>query len=139
MTTLTVTVALKEVTSKKSPWTLHGVIVAVETIYPAERGLVGSSVVIQYAGRILPNQVLKQGLLFTVDVPISEVNALLDARVAGALPLHLPVVAISPMKEPCVRVPISLLTELRGQVAATEMSRQAITSIWKSNASKTNT
>jgi hypothetical protein len=75
--------------------------------------------------------VLKAGILFRLGLPIESANLALDEIADGKNSvLKVQPDLIRPMAEPSVRVPLSLLRELRGQEAGMEMSRRALVKAW---------
>jgi hypothetical protein len=97
----------------------------------AERALVGTTVIVEYSGILLPNMVIRTGILFRLSIPLDKVNAALDEVAEGKeASISVAPEIIRPMAEPCARVPLSLLRELRGQESGTEMSRRALVKTW---------
>ena len=83
--------------------------------------------------KAVPHQIppLRKGSLFTCSVGHDVVEYLLNCALVGEID-ETPVVTsgIQPVHEPCVRVPLSVLRELRGQEGTTEAARSAIVSVW---------
>lgn len=112
-------------------WTVDARIVNVVTRFSAEMALVGLPLRVEYAGYLLPRMSLRSGLLFRVGIPISVAEGALDAVAEGKEPVvACTATNVKSMAEPCVRVPLSLLKELRGQEARGERSRQALVRTW---------
>lgn len=106
-------------------------VVDVHTRVISERALVGSVLDVEYSGVLLPNMILKTGILFRMSVPLDKLNEALDTIANGAEPtIVLTPEIIRPMAEPCARVPLSLLRELRGQEPNTERVRRALVKTW---------
>ena len=94
--------------------------------------LTGIAINLQYSGPILTNLSIRSGILFRLSVPGLEVEKALLA-VANEEEPEIVVTepeVIRPMNEPCVRVPLSILRELRGQEAGIEYSRRALVRTW---------
>ena len=100
---------------RKHQWTIKARVVRVVAQVPAEKALTGLVLNITYNGPLVPNLSIHPGILFRVSIPLADAEKALD-EVA--------------MPEPCARVPLSLLQELRGQEAGTEFSRRAIMRFW---------
>lgn len=112
---------------------IKGRIIDVSAQVLGERALVGSVVQISYSGNLLPNMVIKVGILFRVSLPLETANAALDDIANGVPPeytISFTPNLIRPMTEPCVRVPLSLLRDLRGQESFAEMTRRALIKTW---------
>jgi hypothetical protein len=94
--------------------------------------LTGTIVNLSYSGPILTNLSIRSGILFRLAMPAVEVEKALLAVARDEEPevsVKEPEV-IRPMNEPCVRVPLSILRELRGQEAGIEYSRRALVRTW---------
>lgn len=125
------TVCITSVSRKRKGTLIKGRIVDVQARAPAEKALVSAPVEVDYQGVLLPNMVVRSGILFRLGIPLEDANQALDLIADGQDPvLRLSPEVIRPMSEPCPRVPLSLLRELRGQEAGTEMSRRALLKIW---------
>lgn len=112
-------------------WSMKAVVTSVVAKVPAERALIGQRLHLSYDGVLLAQLALKRGILFRVQVPLALANDALDALANGApKPIEFQPAFIRPMDEPCVRVPLSLLRELRGQEIGTEYGRRALVSLW---------
>ena len=90
----------------------------------------------------LPRQMppLRKGSLFVCSVEQSLIEYLLECVLSYMVP-DAPLVTsdIQPVSEPCVRVPLSVLRELRGQEGTIEATRSAIVSVWnKKSTGETN-
>jgi hypothetical protein len=116
---------------QRKTWAVDAIIAGVVAKVPAERALMGQRMHLRYDGVLLAQLALKRGILFQVQAPLALVNAALDLIAEGKeAPLRFQPLFIRPMAEPCVRVPLSLLRELRGQEIGTEYSRRALVSLW---------
>lgn len=125
------TVCITDVNRRKKGLLIKGRVVDVRVQASAERALVGTSVDVDYQGVLLPNMVARTGILFRLSIPLAAANEALDAIAEGRTPtIEVAPEVIRPMTEPCARVPLSLLRELRGQEAGTEMSRRALVKVW---------
>lgn len=123
--------ATKRHFDRRIHWTMKARIVAVAAKVPAEKALTGLLLKIRYNGPLVPNLSIRPGILFKVSIPVSVAEKALD-EVAEE---RYPEIAVEPeilkaMPEPCVRVPLSLLRELRGQEIGTEFSRRALVRTW---------
>lgn len=120
-------------------WAVRALIEGVVAKVPAERALIGQRMRLTYDGVLLAQLALKRGILFRVQMPLLLANAALD-RLAQGNPttIEFQPLFIRPMEEPCVRVPLSLLRELRGQEIGTEYSRRALVSLWNGDANDEN-
>ena len=97
----------------------------------AERALIGFEVESIMDGFVLPGLPLRPGVLVKALIPLEIVDKALDQIAEGAPPkLEIPSTSLRCMTEPCARVPLSLLRELRGQEATTEMARRALVKVW---------
>jgi hypothetical protein len=115
---------------------IEGRVVDVKAMASAERALIGSTLHVRYEGILLPNMILKTGILFRLSIPIDAANAALDSIADGnAASIIVKPTIIRPMSEPCARVPLSLLRELRGQELGTELSRRALVKTWSEDRS----
>lgn len=124
-------VCITDSVKKDKTFVIRGRIVDLVARASAERALIGSAVSVTYSGVLLPNMVVKTGILFRLSVPIELANAALDEIAEGRdAVIRTEPDVIRPMAEPCARVPLSLLRELRGQEAGTEMSRRALVKTW---------
>lgn len=93
--------------------------------------IVGSVIEIKYDGSKVKNLVFHPGMLFRIPIPEGAVETSLDQIASGKdCVLSLTPDILRPMDEPCVRVPLSLLKELRGQEAGIEYSRRALVTTW---------
>jgi hypothetical protein len=115
-------------------WQLKGRIASVQSRMTAEKALVGFEVVLHHQGSVLPGLPLRPGVLCRAALSLEKVNEALD-QIAGGLDVETATVVfqpetIRPMAEPCARVPLSLLRELRGQESTTEMTRRALVKVW---------
>jgi hypothetical protein len=122
-------------TNRPSPagtvWTIEARIVSVNAKVPAEAALVGLLMKVDYVGYLLPRMSVRSGLLFRAALPLEVAEAALDQVAKDNEPvITCQVSEIRPMAEPCVRVPLSLLRELRGQEARAEMSRRSLVKTW---------
>ncbi len=134
------TVAVLLRTEKLGPkhWALEARIVQVSAKVAAERALVGVVLKMDFTGPMLPHLALKPNVLVRVGVPLDVAERALDAiATTGEEPLgekgievQFHALQLRPMAEPCPRVPLSLLRELRGQEASTEMQRRALIYVW---------
>lgn len=123
--------ASKRHVDRRIHWTMKARIVAVAAKVPAEKALTGLLLKIRYNGPLVPNLSIRPGILFKVGIPVPVAEKALD-EVAEE---RYPEIAVDPeilkaMPEPCVRVPLSLLRELRGQELGTEFSRRALVRTW---------
>jgi hypothetical protein len=110
---------------------INGRVVDVKAKISAEKALINSTIEVRYNGIMLQNMVLKVGILFRVSIPLEVANSALDKIAEGAdHVISIEPELIRPMSEPSVRVPLSLLRELRGQELGTEMSRRALVKAW---------
>jgi hypothetical protein len=110
---------------------INGRVVDVKAKISAEKALINSTIEVRYNGIMLQNMVLKVGILFRVSIPLEVANNALDKIAEGADHIiSIEPELIRPMSEPSVRVPLSLLRELRGQELGTEMSRRALVKAW---------
>lgn len=124
-------VCITEIRRRQDSVSIRGRIIDVKAKATAEKALIGSSVEVSYAGIMLPYMVLKAGILFRLGLPIESANLALDEIADGKNSvLKVQPDLIRPMAEPSVRVPLSLLRELRGQEAGMEMSRRALVKAW---------
>ena len=125
-------VVLTQAERQGSVWKMQGRIESVRAKASAERALVGLRVSMTYEGRLLPKVYLASGLLTQVDIPLKDAEAALDRLAAEEkdVTIEFKPVLLKPMAEPCVRVPLSLLRELRGQEAGAETSRRVLVSTW---------
>jgi len=94
--------------------------------------LVGTLVNLHYAGPIMKNLSIRSGILFRMSLPVEAVEVALSDIVEGMEPTIMVTSSeiIRPMAEPCVRVPLSVLRELRGQEAGIESTRRALVKTW---------
>lgn len=91
----------------------------------------GTVVNLTYSGPILKNVSIRPGILFRCSLPQREVEQALEQIAQDETPeLHVRPEVIRPMAEPCVRVPLSILRELRGQEAGIEYTRRALVQTW---------
>lgn len=112
-------------------WSVQALIASVVAKAPAERALIGQRMSLVYDGVLLAQLALKRGILFRVQMPLALANEALDKLALGQpTAVKFQPLFIRPMEEPCVRVPLSLLRELRGQEIGTEYSRRALVSLW---------
>ncbi len=116
-------------------WTIKARIINVVEKVPAERALIGCLVDLTYRGTLLPHLALKVGLLIRVGIPLVDAERHLDLIAEGndpfvAPPLVFEALVLRPMTEPCVRVPLSLLRELRSQEFRAESVRSALVHAW---------
>ena len=112
-------------------WGIQALIAGVVAKAPAERALIGQRMSLVYDGVLLAQLALKRGILFRVQMPLALANEALDRLALGEpTAIKFQPLFIRPMEEPCVRVPLSLLRELRGQEIGTEYSRRALVSLW---------
>lgn len=124
-------VCITEIRRRHDSVSIRGRIIDVTAKATAEKALIGSSVEVSYAGIMLPYMVLKVGILFRLGLPLDTANLALDEIAEGkSAVLKVQPELIRPMAEPSVRVPLSLLRELRGQEAGMEMSRRALVKAW---------
>jgi len=119
-------------------WSVSGRIIDVRPQVPAEQALVGVRLVLKYQGTLLPQLALRAGVLCRVELPLAVAESLLDQIANDVLPSDIPpatvrVDVIRPLNEPCVRVPLSRLRELRGQEAGGEMCRRALVDAWSTD------
>jgi hypothetical protein len=85
----------------------------------------------QYRGPLLPKMVLRSGILCRTEMPLDVANRALDELAADGTPTALfEPRLVRPLSEPCVRVPLSLLRELRGQEPSTDRQRIALVRAW---------
>lgn len=125
------TVCITAVERRNKALSITGRIVDLRVRASAERSLVGAAVKVDYQGVMLPNMVTKTGILFRLPIPLDVANQAIDQIADGAEPtISVTPDVIRPMTEPCARVPLSILRELRGQEAGTEMSRRALVKVW---------
>jgi hypothetical protein len=116
---------------KSGDFVINGRVVDVRAKISAEKALINSTIEVRYKGVILQNMVLKVGILFRVSIPLDVANSALDKIAEGVEHLiSIEPELIRPMAEPSVRVPLSLLRELRGQELGTEMSRRSLVKAW---------
>lgn len=116
---------------RKHQWTIKARIVRVVAQVPAEKALTGLVLNITYNGPLVPNLSIHPGILFRVSIPLVDAEKALDEVGAEKLPeIALVPDILKAMPEPCARVPLSLLQELRGQEAGTEFSRRALMRFW---------
>jgi len=115
---VSVSSALRTQTSSR----LIGTLIQIDSRLATERALVGCSV------DVLPalDLNMKPGMLFMATVSVEAINAALDELAADREPVLYHVGPIALMPEPCIRVPVSLLRELRGQDPWTDASRLAL-------------
>ncbi len=116
---------------RKQHWRIKARIVRVVAQVPAEKALTGLVLNIAYSGPLVPHLSIHPGILFRVSIPLADAEKALD----GVAENQAPEIALTPdilkaMPEPCARVPLSLLQELRGQEAGTEFSRRALMRFW---------
>lgn len=91
----------------------------------------GTKLVLQYNGPIMPKVSLRSGILFRFSLSRAEVETALEAVARDEVPiLTVEAGLIRPLAQPCVRVPLDLLRELRGQEAITEAARRALVDAW---------
>lgn len=116
---------------RKHQWTMKARIVRVAAKVPAEKALTGLVLNIIYNGPMVPNLSIHPGILFRVSIPLVQAEKALDDVAAEQQPeITLTPDILKAMPEPCARVPLSLLQELRGQEAGTEYSRRALMRFW---------
>lgn len=133
-----ITEALRMTTSPPSAlrWVVGARVVRVDARVPAERALVGCRLRVSFIGTLLPGLVLRPGILCVVGVPLALAEQALDEIAEerrdplDGEPLAFSTQVVRPLAEPCVRVPLSLLRELRGQEATTENVRRALVHVW---------
>jgi hypothetical protein len=109
-------------------WWVSGRIISVIAQAPAERALIGCPVSIRVAQTQKPRVRLQPGFLIRTELPLITVNNALDS-IASETPdftIKLTDTIIEPMSEPSIRIPLSLLRELRGQEWQTEQSRRVL-------------
>lgn len=124
-------VCITEIRRKQDSFNIKARIIDVKAKATAERALIGATVEVSYSGIMLPYMVLKVGILFRLGIPLDIANSSLDEIADGKNPvIKVQPELIRPMAEPSVRVPLSLLRELRGQEAGMEMSRRALVKAW---------
>jgi hypothetical protein len=104
----------------------HGVIVAALSPDLEHRALVGRTVVLTSLHRE-PNVMLRGGYLVRANLLADVVREALAAGGPDQLPIE---GALMSMREPCARVPISLLRALRGQQTSQDQSRLALISLF---------
>ena len=123
--------ATRKHVDRKQHWTMKARIVRVVAKVPAEKALTGLVLNISYTGPLVPNLSIHPGILFRVSIPLVEAEKALDEVAAEKQPeIALTPDILKAMPEPCARVPLSLLQELRGQEAGTEFSRRALMRFW---------
>ena len=116
---------------RKHQWTIKARIIRVTAKVPAEKALTGLVLNIVYNGPLVPNLAVLPGILFRVAIPLVEAEKALDEVAAETQPeIALVPDILKAMPEPCARVPLSLLQELRGQETGTEFSRRALMRFW---------
>lgn len=126
-----VVACIVRLTRRERAAVLDSRIVSVKAEVPAEKALIGSRLLVNYSGVLLPNMVLRTGILFRASIPLADANKALDVVAEhGSAEIQISPDIIRPMAEPCARVPLSLLRELRGQEVGTEMSRRALVKMW---------
>lgn len=94
--------------------------------------LSGTIVNLQYSGLLLKNLNFRPGILFRFAMSSVDVENALAEVAEGREPeitIDSPDI-VRPMAEPCVRVPLSILSELRGQEARIEYGRRALVKTW---------
>ena len=124
-------VCITEIRRRQDAISIRGRVVDVKAKATAEKALIGSVVEVAYSGIMLPHMIIKVGILFRLGIPLDVANAALDDIADGKDSIvKVEPDLIRPMAEPSVRVPLSLLRELRGQEAGMEMSRRALVKAW---------
>lgn len=124
-------VCITEIRKKQESFSIKARVIDVKAKATAEKALIGSMVEVSYSGSMLPYMVLKVGILFRLGIPLEVANSALDEIADGKNPItKVQPDLIRPMAEPSVRVPLSILRELRGQEAGMEMSRRALVKAW---------
>jgi len=90
--------------------------------------VIGLSAEATFTGPLLPKLVLRPGILVRLAIPEAVIGAALEAYASGeaAHVMRFTTDVLRPMNEPCVRVPITLLRELRGFEARSEYARRAL-------------
>ena len=116
-------------------WMVHGRVVDVDNKVPAETALCGVRVRVMYRGPMKKHLVFKAGIVLQIGIPLPIAEKVLDIIGDGTEPMDIvieafEVLAIHLVSEPCARVPISILREMRGFSPKTEMSRRAILQVW---------
>lgn len=136
----------------KRLWTVRGRIVEIERVTPkkpvgegnwfsvakAIRQLVDIKFTTKIPERrekvLLPNVTLKTGNLANVKLTDADLESILDILVSGEDRVHTATVdCIYPMRVPCVRVPLTLLEELRGPYERVDQSRKALIETWRND------
>jgi len=93
--------------------------------------LTGTSLNLSYNGPYIPNMSFRSGIVFRLALSITDVEQALEAAARGETPeLTVNPEVLRPLSEPCARVPLSILRELRGQEAGIEYSRRALVQAW---------
>jgi len=125
---------------RKPIWALRARVIKILSDHPklpADHGwmsplrFVGTTLNIRYAGTVLHQLRLTPGIVFRLSIPKPDVAVALEQIANDQEPeLALEPDFIRPMDEPCVRVPLSVLTELRGQEAGIEYARRALVQTW---------
>lgn len=107
-------------------------IVTVVAQVHAEHALIGLKARVRFPSK--PWLMPKQGLLVRLQLPVDVAEKALDRLAADEDPesieMEFSTTSVKEMNEPCVRVPLSLLRELRAQESVSERSRQALLQAW---------
>lgn len=120
-------VVIKDQPSKN---VIRGRVVRIDAKAAAEWSLVGLQVRIQFEDAAKPHLVLKSGILVRVTLGIDAVNGIINRIADGSDYEELTVTDLRPLNEPCVRIPLSLFSMLRGQDATSEYERRALETAW---------
>lgn len=89
----------------------------------------------------IPKQIppMKKGALFIGNLRLDTLEYLLNCAASDRDPDLQPIsLDIFPVTEPCVRVPISVLKELRGQEGTIEAARSALVGVWNRKIGESN-
>ena len=98
-------------------------VVTVHSHRPVDHELVGFTIVAHVKKtHITP----RRGVIVSVDLTDEAVYGAYARMAAGHFDFTVHSAEITPLHEPTIRVPASLLRELRGQLPSTERSRQAL-------------
>lgn len=119
-------------------WTVRAKVVSVVAKVHAEYALVGTQLQLTLSKPPHPTLVtrgtMKSGILFRVEVPVDVAEHALDLIGNNvdidSLVLEFAPTSVRPVAEPCVRVPLSVLRELRSQESTVERTRQALLHAW---------
>jgi hypothetical protein len=96
--------------------------------------LSGTRLAISYDGPILPKMSIRSGILFRIALDSDTVAQALETVAQGQVPtMSIMASVIRPLAQPCVRVPLEMLKELRGQEVSLEMAKLALVDAWETD------